>query len=314
MRQRHADHYIYLLFRENGAPFYVGKGRGKRESGHEGEARNGHTATRHDIVRDMMARGLEIPKVRLHEDLTNSVANVYERALIAAIGRADKGLGPLANLTDGGDGTSGHRRTREAIAKTAAARRGMKHTPEALSKMRAASLGKAWLPASRAKVSAALKGRPKSAEHVAKLKAANLGKRHSLETRAKIGDGHRGRKQTPEHIANAARTRVGRKMPPDAVAKSAAARQGKKRSFETVAKMRLAALRPDVIARKRAANLGRKHLPATIEKMRDANLGKKHSPEHKAKIGAGIIAYHQRRRAAEAQVAQLALPLVVSLD
>ena len=42
------------------------------------------------------------------DNLTKEQADNLERYLINAIGRRDKGLGPLVNLTDGADGCTGH--------------------------------------------------------------------------------------------------------------------------------------------------------------------------------------------------------------
>ena len=48
----------------------------------------------------------EIPKLRVRENLTEDEAFETEIALILAIGRADRGSGPLTNMTDGGEGWS----------------------------------------------------------------------------------------------------------------------------------------------------------------------------------------------------------------
>lgn len=44
----------------------------------------------------------------IHDNLTYQEASELEVKYIAQIGRYDKGLGPLANMTDGGDGIRGH--------------------------------------------------------------------------------------------------------------------------------------------------------------------------------------------------------------
>jgi hypothetical protein len=125
--------YVYALFRESGVPLYIGKGCGDRWLHHEKRARNGVGGYKHEIIRGMQARGLEVIKVKLHEGLTEAVAHAYEVALIRAIGRGQ--AGPLVNLTDGGDGVSGFKhppgkkRSPEHVAKVAAARRGKKFSP-----------------------------------------------------------------------------------------------------------------------------------------------------------------------------------------
>jgi hypothetical protein len=89
-------------------------------------------------------------------------------------GRTNNGTGVLANLMDGGEGASGHIKSAEAIAKTAAFHRGRKHSPEAIAKMR---------------------GRKQPAEAIAKISAPAPG-RVAFETRAatrRTRDGARGK-------------------------------------------------------------------------------------------------------------------------
>ena len=99
------DFYVYVLFRENGVPFYVGKGRGKRWFRHEETARGSkrRDGNRHKlaVIRKMHVAGLDVPKVKVATSLTDDQACAYEVAWIAAIGRADLGSGPLANMTNG---------------------------------------------------------------------------------------------------------------------------------------------------------------------------------------------------------------------
>lgn len=131
---------------------------------------------------------------------SESAAFELEKLLIAEIGRRDLGLGPLVNLTNGGDGSSGAIQSLEA----------------------------------RAKKSAAMRGRSLSAEHVAKFR----GRVFSLETRMKISGALRGRKIPKESIAKAAAARRGRKLSPEHVSKMVASRVGKPLSAEHRAKLR----------------------------------------------------------------------------
>ena len=209
-----SDFYVYVLFRADGTPFYVGRGRGWRWALHESHARLGKEpkSRRLNIIRAMFAAGwTEIPKIKLREDLTNQEANDIERALIVAIGRSGKG--PLVNETDGGDGTVGHVRSLESRAKQSAA-----YTSE-----------------KRAKASALKKGIPRSPEVRAKVSAAKKGQRLSLETRAKISAALTGLKRgpaSPESIARSRAANLGRKIDPLVVAKVSAANRGRKRTAE----------------------------------------------------------------------------------
>lgn len=101
-----SDFYVYALFREDGiTPFYIGKGRGNRMHAHEVEANTG-TFLKDRIIRKMRRNGTAVvPKEKLIEGLTDTMAKAVERDLIALLGRIGRG-GILANLTAGGDGNS----------------------------------------------------------------------------------------------------------------------------------------------------------------------------------------------------------------
>lgn len=233
------DFYVYCLIRgDTGIPFYIGKGRGNRWNSHVPEARTGKRGYRFNIIRDMLARDVEMPAVKIHEGLTEAVAHNHEMALIAAIGRHPHG--PLANLTDGGEGLTGFIPSAE----------------------------------SRAKVSASNRGYVASAEARAKLSAANIGKTHSPETRAKISAIQIGRKQSPTSSEKRALALRGRKRPPDVCAKISAAKRGKPIPQETMAKCRAAklgvALSPQHRAKLSAANMGKKQPPEQIAKRVEA--------------------------------------------
>jgi hypothetical protein len=91
--------YVYVFFRNDGTPYYVGKGKGgrawwKRKAGVK------------------PPKNLNLVKI-LVKDLSESEAYEWEIDLIALLGRKDLGTGCLRNRTDGGEGASGAVRSEE---------------------------------------------------------------------------------------------------------------------------------------------------------------------------------------------------------
>jgi hypothetical protein len=263
--------YVYALVRESGVPFYIGKGCGDRWLHHEKRARNGVSGYKHEIIRGMHARGLEVIKIKLHEGLTEAVAHAYEVALIAAIGR--RPIGPLANLTDGGDGVSGLKRPP-----------GRKLSPETI-----------------AKIAASQRGKAKPLDQIARRSATRRGMKLSAESRANIGAGARGRQKSPQECANIAAAHRGMKASPEARANMSTAQSGKTMSAEARAKMsavhRGEKHSPEHVANQQAARRGYTHSPETRARLVTSHLGKKLSPETIAKRSATQRANAERRRA-----------------
>ena len=85
------DYYTYAYLREDGSPYYIGKGRGRRA----------YTAYCKSVKKP--------PKNRiifLKQNLTEEQAFDHERYMIHVLGRKDIGTGILRNLTEGGEGLS----------------------------------------------------------------------------------------------------------------------------------------------------------------------------------------------------------------
>ena len=110
-----SGHYVYVLRRADGTPFYVGKGtvsgRTKyRVFDHENEARhpNGPRSNAHKLnVIRAMGRRSEAIQYELHAVFTSEdAALARETELIAAWRRLHEG-GPLTNRAPGGGSTSG---------------------------------------------------------------------------------------------------------------------------------------------------------------------------------------------------------------
>lgn len=155
IRLKRKDSYVYIYFRPNGLPCYVGKGTRDRWSVHERKCLNPHFS---NIIK---SSSKPLPKVIIRNGLSNKDACALEIALIRAIGR--KPDGPLVNMTDGGDGAmTGRNLTEEHKEKIRRAAR----RPENVAKMR--------------KVGAAQRN--------------NLGRKFSKEWRKKLSESHKGYK------------------------------------------------------------------------------------------------------------------------
>jgi len=121
------DYYTYAYLREDKTPYYIGKGSGKRIYSKQ--------------------RGINAPKdksriIFLKKNLTEAEAFKHEVYMIAILGRKDLGTGILRNLTNGGEGASGHVKSEEAKKKISVANSGKIRTEEAKKKMSKAKIGK----------------------------------------------------------------------------------------------------------------------------------------------------------------------------
>ena len=184
--------YVYLLFRMNGIPCYVGKGKEDRWLDHE-RSRLSRT-NRHlgNIIKQARSLGKELPKIKLAEGLTEEKAFEIERLFIATIGREAHG-GPLVNLTDGGDGISGLVFTAEHRANISSSHKGLKRSETTKRKMSEKAKGRIFSKEHCTNISAALVGKKKkpwSEEFRAKYKSLNnpghTGHQHSEKTRMEM--------------------------------------------------------------------------------------------------------------------------------
>ena len=94
------DFYVYIWFRPwDGSPCNVGKGRGKRY-------REWWRPSNPRLVAIIRKAGGSLPSVIIRDGLTEAEAFETERALIAAIGRKEKGLWRDIAFDVGGPGNA----------------------------------------------------------------------------------------------------------------------------------------------------------------------------------------------------------------
>ena len=158
-------YYVYLHIRlDSGEPFYVGRGKGYR-------AKQKHS--RGHYWRNIVNKhGYDI--IYLEENKTFEESNELEIYWISRIGRFDLGLGPLVNLTNGGDGTVGFKFSEETKILFSKQRKGKKFSEEVRKNMSKSRIG-----------NTNSKGRKLSEEHKRKIGEASKGKTWKLKKERK---------------------------------------------------------------------------------------------------------------------------------
>lgn len=124
--------YTYAYLREDGTPYYIGKGKESR------------------IIRKHRRRNKQYfnpPNdtnkiIFLKKNLTEEQAFRHEKYMIAVFGRKDLGTGILRNMSNGGEGSSGFIMSREAKQKLSISHKGKKKSIETRMKMSSASKGR----------------------------------------------------------------------------------------------------------------------------------------------------------------------------
>ena|ERR1700728_2160897 len=106
--------YTYMWLREDGTPYYVGKGQGKRA------IRKGSPS---------------LDRILIQEFPSEADAFAAEMFLISFYGRRDNSTGILRNLTDGGEGPSGYQHTGEWKQEASKRQSGHRHTEQSLRRL-----------------------------------------------------------------------------------------------------------------------------------------------------------------------------------
>lgn len=126
--------YVYGNFTFNYEPFYVGKGKNKRDLDHINEAKyekRNYNPHKNRKIRKILNENLTPIILRLSENLSDEDAQKLEIQLISSIGRFDLKRGPLTNLTDGGDGSSNIKQSEETKNKRKKSLKAYRDSPNA---------------------------------------------------------------------------------------------------------------------------------------------------------------------------------------
>jgi hypothetical protein len=160
------EYYTYAYLREDGTPYYIGKGKGRR-------------------IHLKAGRAIHLPpkerRIFLKKNLTEQEAFKHEVYMIAVFGRRDQGTGILWNFTDGGEGTSGYKWTPEQRKQLSESSMGKKMSEEMVEKIKVLHIGSKRSAETRKKISESLQGNQRM-----------RGKKRSEETKRKIAESMRG--------------------------------------------------------------------------------------------------------------------------
>jgi hypothetical protein len=179
---------VYIHYRPNGSPFYVGKAvayNGWRP--HRARMFSERNPIHKKIVAKYGAENIGVAVIELPSELEAISAEIEHIARFRAEGHF------LANLTEGGEGMSGYMPSDETRKKWSESRKGRKASAETRAKLSAVRIGKSInqppRPWQAEITSKRFKGVPKSEEHKTKISAAHTGKIQapaSEETKAKM--------------------------------------------------------------------------------------------------------------------------------
>lgn len=243
--------YVYVLFRPwDGSPCYVGKGKGNRWRNFSFGARTNRWLR--NIIAKAERLGMDIPSVKVRENLIETEAFATERAFIAAIGRGK--YGPLVNLTDGGDGPAGFKHKPETVVRHTKFLREMwadpdmrafilekqrigKSTPE-FHENRSAASALTWSSEERRQQSSKTKT-DYYADPTNRSKTSTATKEAMArpDVKANTSAGQKSRFERPEEREKSAIRSSGRKQSATTIAKKVAKLTGQKRSAEARANM-----------------------------------------------------------------------------
>jgi hypothetical protein len=136
------EYYTYAYLREDGTPYYIGKGKGNRAYTDKGKPCCKPPIKERIII--------------LKNNLTEENAHKHEIYMINVFGRKDNGTGILRNKTNGGEGKSGWIPSQKTKQKLRKSNLGRKHTKQTCEKMSKSRIGHLVSKKTREKISSSL--------------------------------------------------------------------------------------------------------------------------------------------------------------
>lgn len=164
--------YVYLHRRKtDNKVFYVGKGKNNRANDRNSRSQWWKSVVdKHDLTVEIV-----------FDNLSEEDAFQCEKDTILEFRYFGH---PLVNMTDGGEGLSGHKQTAETIQKRVAKTTGKKRTPEQRKKISDANKGKRRSSATCLAMSDSRRGQKQSPDAVAKRADSNTGKKRTEAQKA----------------------------------------------------------------------------------------------------------------------------------
>jgi len=174
-------YYTYAYLREDGTPYYIGKGKGYR-------------------IYEKFNRKSLPPKdknriIFLKKNLTEEEAFKHEIYMIAVFGRKDLGTGILRNLTCGGEGCSGLIPSEDHRKKISISNKGRimsEENRQKISIMMKTRVRRPHTEKSKQKMSESHKGLVFTDNHKANLSSSAKGRKHTEETKQKMSTQRKG--------------------------------------------------------------------------------------------------------------------------
>mgnify|MGYP003340198203 CR=1 FL=1 len=159
------EYYTYAYLREDKTPYYIGKGKGDRV-----------------YKKHMVPIPPENRILFLKKNLTEDEASKHEIYMIAVLGRKDNRTGILRNLTNGGEGSSGRKLSKETIERMSIAAKNRKISDEGRKKLseRSKRMCK-WQGEDNPglKMKGLKRDKPFTEEHKKKISLSKTGKKHN---------------------------------------------------------------------------------------------------------------------------------------